>query len=83
MHQQQVSLREANQHLSQYIDIVQQGTEIIITRRGVPVAKILPIPIKRQLSAAQKKIKNQLLTSLRKGYHLGGGKFDRESSHER
>lgn len=34
---QHISLREANQHLSRYIDAVEHGDEIIITRRSKPV----------------------------------------------
>ncbi|TXF08811.1 type II toxin-antitoxin system Phd/YefM family antitoxin, partial [Pelomicrobium methylotrophicum] len=38
---QRISLREANQRLSQYIAAVERGEEIIITRRGKPVAKLV------------------------------------------
>ena len=37
-----VSIRDANQHLSRYLDRVEQGVEIIITRRGKPIARVLP-----------------------------------------
>lgn len=80
---QQVSLREANQHLSHYIDEVEQGHEIIITRRGQPVARLLPIAKKRELTAAQQKTWKRLLTQLSKGYPLGKGKFNRDELHER
>ena len=39
----QVSLREAKQYLSRYIDEVSAGKEIIITRRGTPIARLVPI----------------------------------------
>ncbi len=80
---QQVSLREANQHLSHYIDEVEQGAEIIITRRGQPVARLLPIAKKRKLTHTQQKTWDNLLKKLRKGYSLGGGKFNRDRAHER
>lgn len=80
---QEVSLREANQHLSHYIDEVEQGAEIIITRRGQPVAKLSPIAKKRALTPNQQKAWQRLLTHMRKGYHLGKEKFDREQIHER
>lgn len=38
----QISLREANQHLSRYIKTVEQGQELVITRRGQPVARLVP-----------------------------------------
>ena len=81
--QQQVNLREANQRLSHYIDEVELGAEIIITRRGRPVARLLPIAKKRKLTAAQQKIWKHLIGQLSKGYHLGNKKFNREHAHER
>ena len=36
---QLITIREANQHLSGYVKAVQNGGEILIPRRGLPVAK--------------------------------------------
>ena len=38
-----VGIRDAKIHLSRYLKMVQQGTEVIITDRGRPVGKIIPI----------------------------------------
>lgn len=38
-----VGIRDAKMHLSKYIKMVQQGAEVIITDRGRPVGKIIPI----------------------------------------
>jgi len=38
-----VGIRDAKMHLSKYMKLVQQGAEIIITDRGRPVGKIIPI----------------------------------------
>jgi len=38
-----VSLRDANQHLSKYIDSVVEGHEVIITRRGKPVTRLISL----------------------------------------
>jgi prevent-host-death family protein len=35
-------IREAKMHLSQYIKMVKQGQEVIITDRGQPVGKLVP-----------------------------------------
>lgn len=53
---QQISLRQANQHLSRYVEAVERGHEFVITRRGKPVAVILPAPRppQRELSAVQR-----------------------------
>ena len=36
-----VGIRDAKMHLSKYLKMVQQGTEVIITDRGRPVGKIM------------------------------------------
>ena len=38
-----VGIRDAKMHLSKYLKMVQQGAEVIITDRGKPVGKIIPI----------------------------------------
>jgi prevent-host-death family protein len=38
-----VGIRDAKMHLSKYIKMVQKGTEVIITDRGRPVGKIVPV----------------------------------------
>ncbi|MBM3341915.1 MAG: type II toxin-antitoxin system Phd/YefM family antitoxin [Betaproteobacteria bacterium] len=81
---QHVSLRDANQHLSRYVEAVeQQGEEIIITRRGKPVAKIVRIADSPRLTAAQKAVRERLLARMRKGYRLGGKVPARDQLHER
>jgi prevent-host-death family protein len=81
---QQVSLRGANQPLSRYVEMVEEGDEVVFTRRGQPVAKLLPIiQKKRQLTSRQQQALKHLLKHMRKGYNLGGEKFDREAAHER
>jgi len=39
----QVPLYEAKNRLSALIDKVEHGAEIVITRRGIPAAKLVPI----------------------------------------
>ena len=80
---QQVSLRDANQHLSRYVEAVERGEEIIITRRGKPVAKIVRVVTGQRLTAAQKAIRSRMLARMRKGYRLGGRVPSREQLHER
>jgi prevent-host-death family protein len=38
-----VGIREAKMHLSRYLKQVQQGREIVLTDRGRPVGRIVPI----------------------------------------
>jgi len=46
-----VGIREAKARLSQLLKIVQKGGEIVLTERGRPVGKIVPLP-KEALSLA-------------------------------
>lgn len=57
MKTQIIGIREAKTHLSKYLKIVGQGTEVILTDRGVPVGKIVPIlPAERSLAQRLKKL---------------------------
>ncbi|MFQ5954533.1 MAG: type II toxin-antitoxin system Phd/YefM family antitoxin [Kiloniellales bacterium] len=79
----QIGIREANLHLSRYIAAVERGEEVIITRRGRPVARLMPVPKKRKLTPEQEAAWARLRARMQKGYDLGIGRIDRESLHER
>ena len=38
-----IALAEAKAHLSQVLDRVEAGEELVITRRGKPVARVVPV----------------------------------------
>jgi prevent-host-death family protein len=53
-----VTAREANQHFSKFLDAASRGEEVTITRRGKPVAKLVPIvaekdPVEAAAKAAE------------------------------
>ena len=77
---QQVSLREANQHFSRYIEAVERGEEIIITRRGRPIARIVKVSRLREPTTAQLRAWNLIKSSAR---DLDIGKLVRDELHER
>ena len=78
-----VNLREANQHLSRYVKAVEAGDVVVITRRGKPVARLIPEPATRELSPDQVQARERTRKRLEKGYPLGVKRFDRESIYER
>jgi len=80
---QLISLREANQHLSRYIDAVQDGDEIIITRRGLPVAKLSAFAKSFGLNDDQKAARRRSRARMSKGYSMGGEMPRRETLHKR
>ena len=81
--EQRISLREANQHLSRYVESVERGDEVIITRRGVPVARLVPFSRSHGLSAPQAEARQRTRERLQRGYHLGGEQPRRDDLHER
>lgn len=60
---------EAKTKFSALLERVEQGEQILITRRGKPVARLMPIATarKEKVSAAMEKLRK-----LRKGTTLGG-----------
>lgn len=78
-----ISLREANQRLSQYIKRLTSDDEVIITSRGKPVARLLPIEHSAKLTPEQQVAFDRLKTRMHHGYSLGGKKLNRDALHER
>ncbi len=78
-----VTLRDANQNFAKYVREVQAGEEIVITRRGEPVAKLLPISGKRVLTPEQEAALKRTRKRLEKGWDLGDWKIPRDEIYER
>ena len=81
--QRQIPIREVNQHLSRYIESVEKGEEIIITKRGKPVALLSSAPSFKEKTSEQIVALERMRIKMRKGYSLGGEPFDRDKVHER
>jgi prevent-host-death family protein len=47
----QYNIHEAKTHLSRIIERVEHGEEVIISRAGHPVAKVVPLPTNRRRTA--------------------------------
>ena len=77
-----VSAREANQTFSRLLAEAAAGGEIIITRRGEPVAKLSPLNADRMRDRRTAAVK-RMMARMRRGVHLGGVKVAREEMHER
>lgn len=79
---QLVSLREVNHHLSRYIEAVERGDEVIITRRGKPVAKLVSATAERTLTPEQEAAWERTLARMDRGLSMGREKFDRDACYE-
>jgi prevent-host-death family protein len=82
--QKSVSAREANQQFSRILRDVEAGAEIVVTRRGRPVARIVPAPPsgERQLTPEQEAALERTRQRLGKGWDLGVGKFNRDELYD-
>ncbi|MBV8452341.1 MAG: type II toxin-antitoxin system prevent-host-death family antitoxin [Deltaproteobacteria bacterium] len=56
-----VGLREANQHFSSLMQRVRNGEELLLTERGKPFARIVPIRHSRQEDAIRQMVKEGFL----------------------
>lgn len=68
MHLKRVGSFEAKTHLSGLLEEVVQGEKIIITRKGIPIAIL--IPYKEEKQSVQNTI--DAIFDFRKNVHLGG-----------
>jgi len=66
----EVSIAEAKTHFSALVDKALAGESVLITRRGKPIAKIVPVP------TAKKAIKLGDLRSLTKDERVFGSNDD-------
>ena len=79
-----VSLKQANQQFSRLIREVESGEGFVITRRGRPVARILPNDEVRTRDPQWVAAYEQMKARLRKGAPLGGLRIeDRDALHDR
>ncbi len=77
-----VSAREANQHFSRLLRAAADGEEVVITRRGKPVAKLVSFETAKA-KAARARAHERLMKLLRKGVDLGGLRINREELYDR
>ena len=70
---QMIGAFEAKTHFSQIIEKAEQGADFIITKRGKPVAKI--IPFEKEPKMTQKEVLEKF-RELRKSYRGEPGSFN-------
>ena len=77
-----VGLREANQHFSELVErVARTGRGVLVTKRGVPVVRILPVePGDGALTAEQTALLDRVLGQK---LPLQPWRFARDSLHER
>ena len=76
-------MREANQAFARCVRDVEAGEEFLITRNGVPVARLVAAPGKRTLTLTQQAAWERTRERMKTGWPIGAGKIDRDELHER
>ncbi|MCY4209926.1 MAG: type II toxin-antitoxin system prevent-host-death family antitoxin [Gammaproteobacteria bacterium] len=79
----EISIREINQNFSRYMQAVESGEEIVITRRGKPAARLVAIAESRNLTKEQQAARLRTQERMRQGCQLGGRPVTREEIYER
>ena len=77
----QVSSREAHRRFSKLLAEVADGEEIVITRRGKPVARLCPVV--SQDDAERTAAIKRMIARMTRGVDLGGIRVNRDETHER
>ena len=77
-----VSAREANQQFARILGEAANGEEIVITRRGKPVAVLVPYR-QAALTPEQETAIEELVEMMRRGIGKGARRFSRDEMHER
>lgn len=80
-----ITLREANQAFARCVRDVEAGEAFLITRNGIPVARLVPVAgSPRALSPAQQAALARTRARMARGWPLGAGPLgDRAALHER
>ena len=80
---QTITLTTANQEFSRLIKEVGHGKGFLITRRGQPVAKLVPHTVDKSEDPDWAADYQQMIERLEKGASLGGLRVKREELYER
>jgi prevent-host-death family protein len=77
-----ITLRDANQGLSRCVREVEAGAEFIITRKGQPVARLIPIGGRRVLTPEQEAARARTLERMKKGWPINAGPLNRDELYD-
>lgn len=80
-----ITARDANHHFARLLSEVESGKEFVVTRNGVPVARIVPERLpdgRRRLTAEQEAALARTRARLAQGWPLGIERFDRNELYD-
>jgi len=79
-----VGANRAKQQLSRLLNQVERGAEILITRNGIPVARLVPAKVHPVIRSpeASRQARTEMIRLMEKGLDLGGRGFTRDDMHD-
>jgi prevent-host-death family protein len=77
-----VSLMQANQEFSKLIKEVEKGQDFVITRRGRPIAKLVPHRVDKRADPKWRAAYERMVKLMDEGVHLGGERVTREEIYQ-
>jgi len=80
-----ITVREANQQVARVVRDVEAGKEFVVTRNGVPIARISPERAAdgtRRLTPIKEHAQADSLAWLRPGWSVGIGHVERDDLHD-
>lgn len=78
-----ISLMAANQEFSKLIKEVEHGAGFLITRRGRPIAKLVPHGIDKGADPEWAAAYQRMIARLEEGASLGGLRVERDALYDR
>jgi prevent-host-death family protein len=76
-----VTLRDANQNFARYVREAAGGEEFIITRRGQPVARLVPVGVRKRVPTPEQEAALARILAT-KGCSPPGWRFSREEIYD-
>ena len=78
-----ITLRDANQSFARCVRAAEAGEELVITRNGRPVARLVPVAGEAALSPRRAAALERIRARMAEGWPIGAGQLDRAALHER
>ena len=78
-----VPLMTANQEFSKLVREVERGESVVITRRGRPIARLVPHSTDKTADPDWAAAYRRMMTQMKEGAPLGGLKIVREELYDR
>lgn len=66
-----ITLSDASRHFAKYVKAVSEGREFVMTRRGIPVARLAPLTKRSGLTDEQQIVRERVRRRMAEGWPIG------------